>query len=137
MHKIKHYLCNLNDKINKFIYKKSYWECRILKLGGPNLAKHFAKMANLDSNIINVSKPGDHNRNYHYFGTTKKLLDIRYHDDEDDVLQRFKGPIKDPIQRANVEEWRQLDEVRKERGRAIIQATTIVATTIVATTIAI
>ncbi|XP_029124635.1 pre-mRNA-splicing factor ISY1 homolog [Cajanus cajan] len=142
-----HRLRDLNDEINKLIREKSHWERRILDLGGPNLTKHSAKMTDLDGNIVDVPNPGGRGPGYRYFGAAKKLPGVRelfekppelrrrrtrydiykridasyygYRDDEDGVLERLEGPAEEAMRRAAAEEWRRLDEVRREARRSV------------------
>ncbi|RDX83041.1 Pre-mRNA-splicing factor ISY1-like protein, partial [Mucuna pruriens] len=142
-----HRLRDLNDEINKLIREKSHWERRILELGGPNLTKHSAKMTDLDGNIVDVPNPGGRGPGYRYFGAAKKLPGVRelfekppelrkrrtrydiykridasyygYRDDEDGVLERLEGPAEEAMRRAAAEEWRRLDEVRREARKGV------------------
>ncbi|XP_015946287.1 uncharacterized protein LOC107471354 [Arachis duranensis] len=138
-----HRLRDLNDEINKLIREKSHWERRIVELGGPNYARHSAKMTDLEGNIVDVPNPGGRGPGYRYFGAAKKLPGVRelfekppelrkrrtrydiykridasyygYRDDEDGVLERLEGPAEEKMRREAAEEWMRLEEVRKER----------------------
>ncbi|KAL3567741.1 hypothetical protein D5086_030392 [Populus alba] len=63
-----HRLRDLNDEINKLIREKSHWERRIVELGGPNYAKHSAKMTDLEGNIIDVPNPSGRGPGYRSCG---------------------------------------------------------------------
>ncbi|KOM45276.1 hypothetical protein LR48_Vigan06g058200 [Vigna angularis] len=127
--------------------KKSHWERRIGELGGPNYAKHSAKMMDLDGNIVDVPNPGGRGPGYRYFGAVKKLPSVKelfekppelrkrrtlydiykridasyygYRDDEDGVLERLEGPTEDAMRREAAEEWRRLHEVRREARKGV------------------
>lgn len=117
-----HRLRDLNDEINKLIREKSHWERRIVELGGPNYAKHSAKMTDLEGNIIDVPNPSGRGPGYRYFGAAKKLPGVRelfekppelrkrrtrydiykridasyygYRDEEDGILEKVEGPAE-------------------------------------------
>ncbi|XP_065861586.1 uncharacterized protein [Euphorbia lathyris] len=137
-----HRLRDLNDEINKLIREKSHWERRIVELGGPNYAKHAPKMTDLEGNIVDVPNPSGRGPGYRYFGAAKKLPGVRelfekppelrkrrtrydiykridasyygYRDDEDGVLEKVEVPAQERMRAAAVEEWRRLDEIRRE-----------------------
>ena len=142
-----HRLRDLNDEINKLIREKSHWERRIVELGGPNYAKHSAKMTDLEGNIVDVPNPSGRGPGYRYFGAAKKLPGVRelfekppelrkrrtrydiykridasyygYRDDEDGVLDRVEGPAEERMRAEAVDEWRRLEEVRREAKKAV------------------
>ncbi|KAL1291684.1 hypothetical protein HN51_060219 [Arachis hypogaea] len=142
-----HRLRDLNDEINKLIREKSHWERRIVELGGPNYARHSAKMTDLEGNIVDVPNPGGRGPGYRYFGAAKKLPGVRelfekppelrkrrtrydiykridasyygYRDDEDGVLERLEGPAEEKMRREAAEEWMRLEEVRKEAQKSV------------------
>ncbi|XP_044496304.1 pre-mRNA-splicing factor ISY1 homolog [Mangifera indica] len=142
-----HRLRDLNDEINKLIRKKSHWERRIVELGGPNYTKHSAKMTDLDGNIVDVPNPGRRGPGYRYFGAAKKLPGVRelfekppelrkrrtrydiykridasyygYRDDEDGVLERVEGLAKVKMRVEAEEEWRRMEEIRREAKKAV------------------
>jgi pre-mRNA-splicing factor ISY1 len=142
-----HRLRDLNDEINKLIREKSHWERRIVELGGPNYARHSAKMTDLDGNIVDVPNPSGRGPGYRYFGAAKKLPGVRelfekppelrkrrtrydiykrinaayygYRDDEDGILERVEGPGEDVMRREAAEEWHRLDMIRKEARKAV------------------
>lgn len=142
-----HRLRDLNDEINKLIREKSHWERRIVELGGPNYARHSAKMTDLDGNIVDVPNPSGRGPGYRYFGAAKKLPGVRelfekppelrkrrtrydiykrinaayygYRDDEDGILERVEAPAEECMRREAVEEWERLDRVRKEARKAV------------------
>lgn len=142
-----HRLRDLNDEINKLIREKSHWERRIVELGGPNYTKHSAKMTDLEGNIVDVPNPSGRGPGYRYFGAAKKLPGVRelfekppelpkrrtrydiykrinasyygYRDDEDGVLERVEGPAEAQIRKEAVEEWRRMEEIRKEAKKAV------------------
>ncbi|CAK7339358.1 unnamed protein product [Dovyalis caffra] len=137
-----HLLRDLNDEINKLIREKSHWERRIVELGGPNYAKHSAKMTDLEGNIIDVPNPSGRGPGYRYFGAAKKLPGVRelfekppelrkrrtrydiykridasyygYRDEEDGVLEKVEGPAEGEMRMRAVEEWRRMEAIRKE-----------------------
>lgn len=142
-----HRLRDLNDEINKLIREKSHWERRIVELGGPNYARHSAKMTDLDGNIVDVPNPSGRGPGYRYFGAAKKLPGVRelfekppelrkrrtrydiykrinaayygYRDDEDGILERVEAPGEDVMRREAAEEWHRLDMIRKEARKAV------------------
>lgn len=142
-----HRLRDLNDEVNKLIREKSHWERRIVELGGPNYTKHSAKMTDLDGNIVDVPNPSGRGPGYRYFGAAKKLPGVRelfekppelrkrrtrydiykridasyygYRDEEDGVLERLEGPAEERMRGEAVEEWRRLEEVRKEARKSV------------------
>ncbi|KAI4304464.1 hypothetical protein MLD38_039969 [Melastoma candidum] len=142
-----HRLRDLNDEINKLIREKFHWERRIVELGGPNYSRHAPKMTDLDGNIIDVPNPSGRGPGYRYFGAAKKLPGVRelfekppelkkrrtrydiykridasyygYRDDEDGVLERVEGPAEVKMRVEAVEEWRRMDEIRKEAKKAV------------------
>lgn len=142
-----HRLRDLNDEINKLIREKSHWERRIVELGGPNYARHSAKMTDLDGNIVDVPNPSGRGPGYRYFGAAKKLPGVRelfekppelrkrrtrydiykrinaayygYRDDEDGILERVEAPAEECMRREAVEEWERLDRIRKEARKAV------------------
>ncbi|GLU20379.1 hypothetical protein SLE2022_365820 [Rubroshorea leprosula] len=145
-----HRLRDLNDEINKLIREKSHWERRIVELGGPNYAKHAAKMTDLEGNIIDVPDPTGRGPGYRYFGAAKKLPGVRelfekppelrkrrtrydiykridasyyaYGDDDDGVLKRVEGSAEAE------EEWRRVEEVRREARKWAKEVVTVGAT---------
>ncbi|KAK8716288.1 hypothetical protein V6N13_043603 [Hibiscus sabdariffa] len=140
-----HRLRDLNDEINKLIREKSHWERRIVELGGPNYAKHGAKMTDLEGNIVDVPNPSGRGPGYRYFGAAKKLPGVRelfekppelrkrrtrydiykridasyygYRDEEDGVLARVEGPAEAKMRAEAEEEWRRVEEIRREARR--------------------
>ncbi|KAM3683874.1 hypothetical protein ACJW31_12G182100 [Castanea mollissima] len=142
-----HRLRDLNDEINKLIREKSHWERRIVELGGPNYAKHAPKMTDLEGNIVDVPNPSGRGPGYRYFGAAKKLPGVRelfekppelrkrrtrydiykridasyygYRDDEDGVLERVEGPAEEKMRAEALEEWRRVEEVRREAKKAV------------------
>ncbi|XP_021274103.1 pre-mRNA-splicing factor ISY1 homolog [Herrania umbratica] len=140
-----HRLRDLNDEINKLIREKSHWERRIVELGGSNYAKHAPKMTDLEGNIVDVPNPSGRGPGYRYFGAAKKLPGVRelfekppelrkrrtrydiykridasyygYRDDEDGVLERVEGPAEAKIRAEAEEEWRRVEEIRREARR--------------------
>lgn len=137
-----HRLRDLNDEINKLIREKSHWERRIVELGGPNYAKHSAKMTDLEGNIIDVPNPSGRGPGYRYFGAAKKLPGVRelfekppelrkrrtrydiykridasyygYRDEEDGILEKVEGPAEEEMRMRSVEEWKRMEAIRKE-----------------------
>ncbi|KAI5558533.1 hypothetical protein BDE02_17G048700 [Populus trichocarpa] len=137
-----HRLRDLNDEINKLIREKSHWERRIVELGGPNYAKHSAKMTDLEGNIIDVPNPSGRGPGYRYFGAAKKLPGVRelfekppelrkrrtrydiykridasyygYRDEEDGILEKVEGPAEEEMRMRAVEEWKRMEAIRKE-----------------------
>lgn len=137
-----HRLRDLNDEINKLIREKSHWERRIVELGGPNYSKHSAKMTDLEGNIVDVPNPSGRGPGYRYFGAAKKLPGVRelfekppelrkrrtrydiykridasyygYRDEEDGVLARVEGPAEVKMRAEAEEEWRRVEEIRRE-----------------------
>ncbi|XP_061343776.1 uncharacterized protein LOC133289795 [Gastrolobium bilobum] len=142
-----HRLRDLNDEINKLIREKSHWERRIDELGGPKYARHSAKMTDLDGNIVDVPNPGGRGPGYRYFGAAKKLPGVRelfekppelrkrrtrydiykridasyygYRDEEDGVVVRVEGPAEKKMRHETAEEWRRLEEIRKEARKGV------------------
>ncbi|KAK1273822.1 hypothetical protein QJS04_geneDACA009583 [Acorus gramineus] len=142
-----HRLRDLNDEINKLIREKLHWERRIIELGGPNYIRHGAKMTDLDGNIVDVPNPGGRGPGYRYFGAAKKLPGVRelfekppelrkrrsryeiykridasyygYRDDEDGVLEKVEGPAEEAMRKREVEEWWNLEEVKKGVRRMV------------------
>ncbi|KAI4343067.1 hypothetical protein MLD38_027612 [Melastoma candidum] len=142
-----HRLRDLNDEINKLIREKFHWERRIVELGGPNYSRHAPKMTDLEGNIIDVPNPSGRGPGYRYFGAAKKLPGVRelfekppelkkrrtrydiykridasyygYRDEEDGVLERVEGPAEVKMRADVVEEWRRMDEIRKEAKKAV------------------
>ncbi|KAK4793538.1 hypothetical protein SAY86_023973 [Trapa natans] len=142
-----HRLRDLNDEINKLLREKVHWERRIVELGGPNYTKNAPKMTDLEGNIIDVPNPSGRGAGYRYFGAAKKLPGVRelfekppelrkrrtrydiykridasyygYRDDEDGVLGRVEGPVEFKMRAEAVEEWRRMEEIRKEAKKAV------------------
>ncbi|KAI9197782.1 hypothetical protein LWI28_004473 [Acer negundo] len=142
-----HRLRDLNDEINKLIREKTHWERRILELGGPNYTKHSAKMTDLEGNIVDVPNPSGRGPGYRYFGAAKKLPGVKelfekppelrkrrtrydiykridasyygYRDEEDGVLEKVEGPAQRRIRIEAEEEWRRMDEIRREAKKAV------------------
>ncbi|XP_058755571.1 uncharacterized protein LOC131628767 [Vicia villosa] len=142
-----HRLRDLNDEINKLIREKVHWERRIVELGGPNYARHSAKMTDLDGNIVDVPNPSGRGPGYRYFGAAKKLPGVRelfekppelrkrrtrydiykrinvayygYRDDEDGILERLEEPAEEAMRDEADEEWRRLDMIKKEARKAV------------------
>ncbi|CAL5190745.1 unnamed protein product [Lathyrus oleraceus] len=142
-----HRLRDLNDEINKLIREKVHWERRIVELGGPNYARHSAKMTDLDGNIVDVPNPSGRGPGYRYFGAAKKLPGVRelfekppelrkrrtrydiykrinaayygYRDDEDGILEPLEAAAEKDMQREADEEWHRLDMIRKEARKAV------------------
>ncbi|KAH7566004.1 hypothetical protein ACOSP7_022211 [Xanthoceras sorbifolium] len=142
-----HRLRDLNDEINKLIREKSHWERRIVELGGPNYTKHSAKMTDLEGNIVDVPNPSGRGPGYRYFGAAKKLPGVKelfekppelrkrrtrydiykridasyygYRDEEDGVLDKVEGPAQKRIRVEAEEEWRRMDEIRREAKKAV------------------
>ncbi|KAK7313099.1 hypothetical protein VNO77_37509 [Canavalia gladiata] len=153
-----HRLRDLNDEINKLIREKSHWERRIVELGGPNYTKHSAKMTDLDGNIVDVPNPGGRGPGYRYFGAAKKLPGVRelfekppelrkrrtrydiykridasyygYRDDEDGVLERLEAPAETAMRLAAAEEWRRVEEIRKEARKGVRSGEVVEVTTV-------
>ncbi|KAJ4846061.1 hypothetical protein Tsubulata_002583 [Turnera subulata] len=148
-----HRLRDLNDEINKLIREKSHWERRIVELGGPNYAKHSAKMTDLEGNIVDVPNPSGRGPGYRYFGAAKKLPGVRelfekppelrkrrtrydiykridasyygYRDDEDGVLEKVEGPAQENMRTAKVKEWKRMEEIRQEARRGAKEVVTV------------
>ncbi|KAK3189145.1 hypothetical protein Dsin_028706 [Dipteronia sinensis] len=142
-----HRLRDLNDEINKLIREKTHWERRILELGGPNYTKHSAKMTDLEGNIVDVPNPSGRGPGYRYFGAAKKLPGVKelfekppelrkrrtrydiykridasyygYRDEEDGVLEKVEGPAQRRIRIDAEEEWKRMDEIRREAKKAV------------------
>ncbi|EEF41756.1 pre-mRNA-splicing factor ISY1 homolog [Ricinus communis] len=148
-----HRLRDLNDEINKLIREKSHWERRIIELGGPNYTRHAPKMTDLEGNIIDVPNPSGRGPGYRYFGAAKKLPGVKelfekppelrkrrtrydiykridasyygYRDDEDGVLEKVEVPAEEKMRAAAVEEWRRMDEIRKEARKGAKEVVTV------------
>lgn len=148
-----HRLRDLNDEINKLIREKSHWERRIVELGGPNYAKHGAKMTDLEGNIVDVPNPSGRGPGYRYFGAAKKLPGVKelfekppelrkrrtrydiykridasyygYRDDEDGVLEKVEGPAEERMRKEAVEEWRRVEEIRKEARKGAMEVVSV------------
>ncbi|CAI0453200.1 unnamed protein product [Linum tenue] len=148
-----HLLRDLNDEINKLIREKSHWERRIVELGGANYAKHSAKMTDLDGNIVDVPNPSGRGPGYRYFGAAKKLPGVKelfekppelrkrrtrydiykridasyygYRDEEDGVLKKVEGPAEEKMRLREVEEWRRMQEIRKEARRGATEVVSV------------
>ncbi|KAG5226746.1 pre-mRNA-splicing factor ISY [Salix suchowensis] len=134
-----HRLRDLNDEINKLIREKSHWERRIVELGGPNYAKHSAKMTDLEGNIIDVPNPSGRGPGYRYFGAAKKLPGLRkrrtrydiykridasyygYRDEEDGILEKVEGPAEEEMRVRAVEEWKRMEAIRKEARKVLFE----------------
>ncbi|KAK9929020.1 hypothetical protein M0R45_026130 [Rubus argutus] len=142
-----HRLRDLNDEINKLIREKTHWERRIVELGGPNYAKHAAKMTDLDGNIVDVPNPSGRGPGYRYFGSAKKLPGVRelfekppelrkrrtrydiykrinagyygYRDDEDGVLEKLDVVAEAEMRAEAAAEWWRMEEIRREAKRAV------------------
>ncbi|XP_058742841.1 uncharacterized protein LOC131615701 [Vicia villosa] len=142
-----HRLRDLNDEINKLIREKVHWERRIVELGGPNYARHSAKMTDLDGNIVDVPNPSGRGPGYRYFGAAKKLPGVRelfekppelrkrrtrydiykrinaayygYRDEEDGILKSLEEPAEEAMRREAKEEWLQLDMIKREARKAV------------------
>lgn len=142
-----HRLRDLNDEINKLIREKVHWERRIVELGGPNYTKQSPKMTDLEGNIVDVPNPSGRGPGYRYFGAAKKLPGVRelfekppelrkrrtrydiykridasyygYRDDEDGVLERVEGPAERKMRAKAVQEWKRLDEIKKEAMKTV------------------
>lgn len=148
-----HRLRDLNDEINKLIREKSHWERRIVELGGPNYAKHAAKMTDLEGNIVDVPNPSGRGPGYRYFGAAKKLPGVRelfekppelrkrrtrydiykridasyygYRDEEDGILAKVEGPAEEKMRAAAVKEWRKMEEIRKEARKGVKEVVSV------------
>ncbi|CAI0397638.1 unnamed protein product [Linum tenue] len=148
-----HLLRDLNDEINKLIREKSHWERRIVDLGGANYAKHSAKMTDLDGNIVDVPNPSGRGPGYRYFGAAKKLPGVKelfekppelrkrrtrydiykridssyygYRDEEDGVLKKVEKPAEEKMRLRAVEEWRRMEEIRKEARRGATEVVSV------------
>lgn len=142
-----HRLRDLNDEINKLIREKVHWEKRIVELGGPNYTKQSPKMTDLEGNIIDVPNPSGRGPGYRYFGAAKKLPGVKelfekppelrkrrtrydiyrridasyygYRDDEDGVLERVEGPAERRMRAKALQEWKRLDEIKKEAMKMV------------------
>ncbi|OWM89249.1 pre-mRNA-splicing factor ISY1 homolog [Punica granatum] len=145
-----HRLRDLNDEINKLLREKTHWERRIVELGGPNYTKNAPKMTDLEGNIVDVPNPSGRGPGYRYFGAAKKLPGVRelfekppelrkrrtrydiykridasyygYRDDEDGVLERVEGPAEAKMRSEAVQEWKRMEEIRKEAKKAVKSA---------------
>ncbi|CAL9221389.1 unnamed protein product [Arabidopsis halleri] len=148
-----HRLRDLNDEINKLLRERYHWERRIVELGGPNYSKHSAKMTDLEGNIIDVPNPSGRGPGYRYFGAAKKLPGVRelfekppelrkrktrydiykridasyygYRDDEDGILEKLERNAEGRMRKRSVEEWRRLDEVRKEARKGASEVVSV------------
>ncbi|AEE76149.1 putative pre-mRNA-splicing factor Isy1, helix hairpin bin domain superfamily [Arabidopsis thaliana] len=148
-----HRLRDLNDEINKLLRERYHWERRIVELGGHNYSKHSAKMTDLEGNIIDVPNPSGRGPGYRYFGAAKKLPGVRelfekppelrkrktrydiykridasyygYRDDEDGILEKLERKSEGGMRKRSVEEWRRLDEVRKEARKGASEVVSV------------
>ncbi|KAF2546796.1 hypothetical protein F2Q70_00023019 [Brassica cretica] len=148
-----HRLRDLNDEINKLLRERWHWERRIVELGGPNYNRHGAKMTDLEGNIIDVPNTSGRGPGYRYFGAAKKLPGVRelfekppelrkrrtrydiykridasyygYRDEEDGVLEGLERSAEGEMRRREVEEWRRLDEVRKEARKGAAEVVSV------------
>ncbi|XP_010465993.1 PREDICTED: pre-mRNA-splicing factor ISY1 homolog [Camelina sativa] len=148
-----HRLRDLNDEINKLLRERYHWERRIVELGGPNHSRHGAKMTDLEGNIIDVPNPSGRGPGYRYFGAAKKLPGVRelfekppelrkrktrydiykridasyygYRDDEDGILESLERNAEGEMRKRSVEEWRRLDEVRKEARKGATEVVSV------------
>ncbi|CAH2053359.1 unnamed protein product [Thlaspi arvense] len=148
-----HRLRDLNDEINKLLREKYHWERRIVELGGPNYMRHAAKMTDLEGNIIDVPNTSGRGPGYRYFGAAKKLPGIRelfekppelrkrrtrydiykridasyygYRDDEDGMLEKLEKNAEGKMRKIDVEEWRRLDEVRREARKGATEVVSV------------
>lgn len=148
-----HRLRDLNDEINKLLREKYHWERRIVELGGPNYSRHSAKMTDLEGNIIDVPNPSGRGPGYRYFGAAKKLPGVRelfekppelrkrrtrydiykridasyygYRDDEDGILEKLEKEAEGRMRKSVVEEWRRLDEVRREARKGATEVVSV------------
>ncbi|XP_058087670.1 uncharacterized protein LOC131234747 [Magnolia sinica] len=158
-----HRLRDLNDEINKLIREKSHWERRIIELGGPNYAKHSAKMTDLEGNIVDVPNPSGRGPGYRYFGAAKKLPGVRelfekppelkkrrsrydifkridasyygYRDDEDGILEKLEGPSESQMRAQALKEWQMMEDIKKEARRSVKSGDVAGATEVTPTTI--
>ncbi|CAN7000552.1 unnamed protein product [Brassica rapa subsp. trilocularis] len=148
-----HRLRDLNDEINKLLRERWHWERRIVELGGPNYNRHGAKMTDLEGNIIDVPNTSGRGPGYRYFGAAKKLPGVRelfekppelrkrrtrydiykridasyygYRDEEDGVLEGLERSAEGDMRRREVEEWRRLDEVRREARKGAAEVVSV------------
>lgn len=148
-----HRLRDLNDEINKLMREKYHWERRIVELGGQNHTKHGAKMTDLDGNIIDVPNPSGRGPGYRYFGAAKKLPGVRelfekppelrkrrtrydiykridasyygYRDEEDGILENLEKNSEGGMRKVSVDEWRRLDEVRREARKGATEVVSV------------
>ncbi|ESQ48016.1 hypothetical protein EUTSA_v10021236mg [Eutrema salsugineum] len=148
-----HRLRDLNDEVNKLLRERYHWERRISELGGPNYWKHAPKMTDLDGNIVEVPNPSGRGPGYRYFGAAKKLPGVRelfekppelrkrrtrydiykridasyygYRDDEDGILERLEKNAEGEMRKRAVDEWRRLDEVRKEARKGATEVVSV------------
>ncbi|KAL1208718.1 hypothetical protein V5N11_014707 [Cardamine amara subsp. amara] len=148
-----HRLRDLNDEINKLLREKYHWERRIVELGGPNYSRHAAKMTDLEGNIVDVPNPSGRGPGYRYFGAAKKLPGVRelfekppelrkrrtrydiykridasyygYRDDEDGILEKLEKEAEGKMRKSVVEEWRRLDEVRREARKGATEVVSV------------
>uniref|UniRef100_A0A1J3H664 Pre-mRNA-splicing factor ISY1-like protein n=1 Tax=Noccaea caerulescens TaxID=107243 RepID=A0A1J3H664_NOCCA len=148
-----HRLRDLNDEINKLLREKYHWERRIVELGGHNHTKHGAKMTDLDGNIIDVPNPSGRGPGYRYFGAAKKLPGVRelfekppelrkrrtrydiykridasyygYRDEEDGILEKLEKNSEGGMRKVSVDEWRRLDEVRREARKGATEVVSV------------
>ncbi|CAA7053027.1 unnamed protein product [Microthlaspi erraticum] len=148
-----HRLRDLNDEINKLLREKYHWERRIVELGGQNHTKHGAKMTDLDGNIIDVPNPSGRGPGYRYFGAAKRLPGVRelfekppelrkrrtrydiykridssyygYRDEEDGILENLEKNSEGGIRKVSLDEWRRLDEVRREARKGAAEVVSV------------
>ncbi|TYJ41978.1 hypothetical protein E1A91_A03G057100v1 [Gossypium mustelinum] len=145
-----HRLRDLNDEINKLIREKSHWERRMVELGGPNYAKQAPKMTDLEGNIVDVPNPSGRGPGYRYFGAAKKLpgvrelferqpelrkrrrrddinknIDASYYGYRDEGLARVEGPTEAKMRTEAEEEWRRVEEIRREARRGAKEVVTV------------
>ncbi|KAF8100178.1 hypothetical protein N665_0229s0008 [Sinapis alba] len=148
-----HRLRDLNDEINKLLRERYHWERRIVELGGPNYSRHGAKMTDLEGNIVDVPNTSGRGPGYRYFGAAKKLPGVRelfekppelrkrrtrydiykridasyygYRDEEDGILEGLEKDAEGVMRKREVEEWRRLDEVRKEARKGAAEVVSV------------
>ncbi|KAF8103637.1 hypothetical protein N665_0186s0006 [Sinapis alba] len=148
-----HRLRDLNDEINKLLRERYHWERRIVELGGPNYSRHGARMTDLEGNIVDVPNTSGRGPGYRYFGAAKKLPGVRelfekppelrkrrtrydiykridasyygYRDEEDGILEGLERSSEGEMRRREVEEWRRLDEVRKEARKGAVEVVSV------------
>ncbi|KAF3531507.1 hypothetical protein DY000_02042441 [Brassica cretica] len=104
-----HRLRDLNDEINKLLRERWHWERRIVELGGPNYNKHGAKMTDLEGNIVDV--PNTSGRGPGIRELFEKPPELR---------KRRTRSAEGAMRRREVEEWRRLDEVRREARKGVL-----------------